>query len=222
MSSVLGGLFEDFKPQGWALLAGGLPSIGGAFPDLAERLLERIDVSRPPLGIKPYGAQPAKLKAFMEELEILIEMPGEVLDAGEEAADRLMDAGMVVLAGGGVRDWLQALAHGSLEQSLRECLQSGSLVLAAGSPAGALGAWTFEEGVYELTEAAGWLPRAVVLPGIDDPASLPEVRRILSNEDRSYALGLPRDTALAVGPRGEAQVWSQAAPKLVLGKGWPT
>ncbi|HEY71563.1 MAG TPA: hypothetical protein G4O08_13385 [Anaerolineae bacterium] len=220
MSSVLGGLFEDFKPQGWVLLAGGLPSIGSAFPDLAEHLLERIDVSRPPLGIKPSGARPGQLTAFMDELEILIEMPGEVLDAGEEAADRLLDAGIVVLAGGGIRDWLRALSHGTLEQSLMEYLQRGNLVLAAGSPAGALGAWTFEEGVYELTEAVGWLPGVVVLPGIHDPASLPEVRRILSAEDKSFALGLPRDTALAVGPRGEAQVWSQAAPKLVLGKGW--
>jgi hypothetical protein len=220
LKSVLGGLFEDFKPQGWALLAGELPSIGNAFPDLAERLLERIDVSRPPLGITPRGVHPERLAAFMEELEILIEMPGEVLEAGEEAANHLMDAGMVVLAGGAVRDWLQALFHSPFEQSLVEFLQDGHLVLAAGSPAGALGAWTFEEGVYELTEALGWLPGAVVLPGIDDPASLPEVRRILSAEVRSFALGLPRDTALAIGPHGEAQVWSQAAPKLVLGKGW--
>jgi cyanophycinase-like exopeptidase len=220
LSSVLGGLFEDFKPLGWAVLAGGLPSIGSAFPDLGERLLERIDISRPPLGIKPRGAQPRRLMAFMEELEILIETPGEVLDAGEEAADRLEDAGIVVLAGGGIRDWLQALTHSPLEQSLMAYLQSGNLVLAAGSSAGALGGWTFEEGVYELTEAVGWLPGAVVLPGIDDPASLPEVRRILCAETRSFALGLPRDTALAIGPRGEVQVWSRAAPKLVLGKGW--
>jgi hypothetical protein len=220
LSSVLGGLFEGFKSQGWALLAGALPSIGTAFPDLAERLLERIDVSRPPLGIKPSGAQPGPLMAFIDELEILIEMPGEVLDVGQEAADRLADAGMVVLAGGSTHDWLQALFHSPFEQSLVEFLQDGHLVLAAGSSAGALGAWTFEEGVYELTEALGWLPGAVVLPGIHDPGSLPEVRRILSTEVRSFALGLPRDTALAIGPRGEAQVWSQAAPKLVLGKGW--
>jgi hypothetical protein len=220
LGSVLGGLFENFKPQGWVLLAGELPSISSAFPDLADRLLERIDLSRPPVGLKPLGSPAEGLQAFLEELEILTDMQGMVLDAGEDAASRLDDAGIVVLAGGGIRDWLQALAQGPLEQGLMEFLRNDNIVLAAGSPAAALGSWTFEEGVYELTEALSWLPGAVVLPGVTDPAALPEVLRVLSAETRSFALGLPWDTALAIGPYGEAQVWSQSAPKLVLGKGW--
>lgn len=220
MSTTTGALFEGFKPQGWVMLAGALPSIGGAFPDLAGRLLERIDLSRLLLGITARSARSQGFAAFMEELGELIEAEGIILALGEEDTYRLEDAGLIVLAGGDAREWLDALAHGGLGQRLLEFLRTEGLVLAAGAPAGVLGSWALAEGAGRTIEALGWLPGAIVLPGASDPAALPEVRELLDSSVRRFALGLPPDTALALGPEGRAEVWSLAAPKLVLGKGW--
>ncbi len=220
MGAVLGGLFEGFKPEGWVILTGALPSIGGAFPDLADRLLGRIDLSRPPLGLTARSEGSRGMTEFMQELGELIGAEGIILSLGEEGEHRIEDAGLIALAGGRTREWLQAFTQGGLEQSLIDFLQADGLVLAARAAAAALGSWAMEEGFSGSIEGLGWLPGAIILPGVSDPGELPEVRELLGSSERRFALGLPQDTALAVGPGGKAEVWSLAAPKLVLGKGW--
>jgi len=214
------GLFEDFKPQGWVMLTGAIPSIGGAFPDLADHLLEKIDPSRPPLGLMGGGGRSQKMAALMEDLAVLIEVEGVVMALGEETEQHIENAGMIVLAGGKTQEWLQAFEHSDLEQRLIEFLQMGNLLIAAGTPAAVFGSWTLPEDGAPLKKGLEWLPGAIVLPGTGEPAEIPEVSELLASSGRLFALGLPPETALAVGPGGEAGVWSLASPKLVLGKGW--
>ena len=202
------------------MLAGALPSIGGDFPDLANRLLERTDLSRPPVGLRARSARSRGMAEFMQELGDLFGVDGIILALGEEGEHRIEDAGLIVMAGGTTQEWLQAFTQGGLEQSLIDFLQAEGLVLAAGAAAAALGSWAMEEGISVPIEGLGWLPGAIVLPGVSDPAALPEIRELLGSSGRKFALGLPQDTALAVGPGGKAEVWILAAPKLVLGKGW--
>jgi len=96
------GLFEDFKPQGWVMLTGAIPSIGGAFPDLADHLLEKIDPSRPPLGLMGGGGRSQKMAALMEDLAVLIEVEGVVMALGEETEqiDRVPSDGKPLDCGG--------------------------------------------------------------------------------------------------------------------------
>lgn len=202
------------------MLAGALPSIGSAFPDLAERLLRRIDLARPPLGLAAHGHPSAAMTEFMEELGDLVGAEGIILSLGEESEHRIEDAALIALAGGPVQEWLLAFTSGGLEQRLIDYLKSQGMLIAAGAPAAALGSWVFAQGASNPVEGLGWLPGAVILPGVADPAALPQVRKLLASDQRMFALGFPPDAALAVGPGGTAEVWSRAAPKLVLGRGW--
>jgi hypothetical protein len=220
LASDSGSLFGDFRPQGWVMLTGAVPSIGGAFPDLADHLLERIDPSRPPLGLTGGSGRSQKMEAFMEDLDVLIEVEGVVLALGEETEQHIENAGMIVLAGGKILEWLQAFERGDLEQRLIEFLKMGNLLIAAGTPAAVFGSWTQAEDGSPLKNGLEWIPGAIVMPGIGEPAEIPEVNELLASSERLFALGLPPETALAVGPGGEVEVWSLAAPKLVLGKGW--
>jgi hypothetical protein len=213
-------LFEDFKPRGWILLAGTVPSIGPLFPDLADRLLGRIDISRPMLGISARGSGSGSLPTFISELEELTGGASIILALAEASTYQIEDAGFIILAGGNPLEWRQFLRHDDLERRLFGFLAAEGLILAAGTPAAALGSWILEEDATSLSEGMGWLPEAIVLPGISDPTELPGVKALLGSSERTFALGLPKDSALAVGPGGDAQVWSLAAPKLVLGKGW--
>ena len=220
MKANPGSLFESFKPDGWILLTGAVPSIGPLFPDLADRLLGRMDISRPLLGIAAGDAGSEGLQAFIQELEDLIGGEGIILALGNAAGHQIEEAGMMILSGGNPLEWLQYLKHDDLERRLMDFMRADGLVIAAGAPAGALGSWILEKDATSLCEGAGWLPDAIVLPGIHEPLDLPGVRELLGSGGRTFALGVPTDAALAVGPGGVAEVWSLAAPKLVLGMGW--
>jgi len=46
------------------------------------------------------------------------------------------------------------------------------------------------------------------------------VTELLAAEDHSYAVGLGEGSVLALGPRGEVEVWGEARPTVTLGRGW--
>jgi hypothetical protein len=213
-------LFEGFKPRGWVLLTGAVPSIGPAFPDLADRLLERSDISRPTLGIAAGDAGSVEMAGFVGELEELTGGEGILLDLADVPGHQIEDAGIIILGGGNPLEWFQAFGQDDLERRLLGFLQDEGLIIAAGTSAGTLGSWILEEDAVNLREGVGWLPDSIVLPGISDPAALPGVRELLGSGQRTFALGLPHDSAVAIGTGGDAEVWSLVAPKLVLGKGW--
>jgi hypothetical protein len=215
-----GSLFEGYKPRGWILLTGAVPSFGPVFPDLADHLLGRFDIWRPMLGISAGGAGSGYLPRFIKELEDLTGGAGITLSLAEVATHQIEEAGIIVLGGGTPLDWLEGFESDDLERRLFDFIGAGGLVLAAGAPAAALGSWILEEDATGLIAGVGWLPNVIVLPGISDPVELPGVRELLRSAGRAFALGLTQDSALAVGPGGDAEVWSLAAPKLVLGKGW--
>jgi len=197
-----------------------MPSIGPVFPELADRLLGRIDISRPLLGIAAGNAGSGGLQDFIRELEDLIGGEGIILAVEDAARHQIEDAGIMILCGGNPLEWLQFLKQDDLERRLFDFLQAGGLILAAGAPAGALGSWILKKDAASLTEGAGWLPDAIILPGIHEPIELPGVKDLLDCGGRAFALGLPPESALAIGPGGSVEVWSLAPPKLVLGRGW--
>ena len=161
-----------------------------------------------------------EFQRFMTDLGILFENQPSFVSTDKNPAGAVEQAGLVVLAGGTNLLWLEALDRTALEESLLQQLEDGGMVLALGAPAAALGSWMFPAEGEEPVIGLGWMPGGIVLPGIGDPSTLPEIRKLLASQARSYALGLLPDTALAVGPEGEVEVWSSQAPTLMLGKGW--
>jgi hypothetical protein len=195
-------------------------SLGTAFPALGDRLLEAVDFSLPLLGIIPPGDALKELQALLTDLGILFESQTSVTFTDTSPTEAVEPAGLVILAGGDSLHWLEALDRTALEESLLRQLGGGGMVLALGAPAAALGSWMLPGEGEETVIGLGWMPGGIVLPGVGDPSTLPQVRELLASKARSYALGLLPDSALAVGPEGEVEVWSSLAPTLMLGKGW--
>ena len=212
-------LFRRRGGAGWIVVAESLPEIGGSLRGLGERLLERIDLSRRPICVASAASDPGVVEGFTEDFEAWLSVEIAVLRPEEMAALDWKEAGLVVLAGGPPSVWVAALANREGEDSIMAGAGEGSLVYAAGEPAEALGAWIMNPG-GDPEPGTGWLAGSVILPGRADPAAVRGVAELLAAEDHSYAVGLGEGSVLALGPRGEVEVWGEARPTVTLGRGW--
>ena len=216
--SVVGRVLRRIGGRSWLVLSAGLPTFSDLTPGLSERLLERIDLGLPPLVVRAPAVEAGPLERLLSDLEDLLGIAAEHVPAARVPAEAWAAAGMVVLAGGPEAAWLEALqAAGGPD--LAEELPDGALIYAAGPAARALGGWVCQEG-RPADPGAAWLPGAIVLPGVDAPGSVPEVRQCLVAHPRAYAVGLPAGAILALGPEGQVESWGPAQPAIALGKGW--
>jgi hypothetical protein len=213
-------VFRRVGAAGWIVLSGSVPAFGEDFPNLAERLLERMDLSRRALALMTQeGAEPA-LTGFMEDLGELLGTSAEILSVYQRPLAAVQEAGLIVMASGSPRSWLLALQGTLLAGALLERLEDGAILLLAEAAAAAAGSWTFAEEGEALPNGLGWLPGALILPGMAEAGMLPQARRVLEDEEQSYALGLPKGSAISLGPGGSVEVWGAQSPRVALGTWW--
>ncbi len=205
---------------GWLVLASQVPRLGGETPELAERLVERMDLSRPPVCLAMEEKQAEGLDLLLEEFETLLGVRPAVLSAELEPPAELALVGLILLTGGTSPAWIEALDNTLLGEVVLQALQQGGVVFAIGPAAGAMGSWSLLEGADQLLPGLSWVGGAVVLPGEEEPADSNPVRELLRENPKAYALGLAPHTLLALGPAGEIEVWGDAQPKIILGQGW--
>ena len=62
-------VFRRIPGEGWLVLAGSNPELGGETADLMERLLERLDLARPIAAIVAPDCDPDQVNALLESLE---------------------------------------------------------------------------------------------------------------------------------------------------------
>jgi hypothetical protein len=192
-------------------------------PQLAEHFLPRLDLSRLPICLSGDNAINDDLQSFLEDIEILLDSPVTVMRVNELTQNTFQEiienANMLVMAGGDVQSWIDLLDPLKLDSEVDDLLGGGRLVFAVGPATSALGSWVFYE-EEELAVGLGWLTGAIVLPEVDKPGEIPSVKKLLSQNRLSYALGLPRGAVLALGPKGEIEVWGIAPPSVALGIAW--
>lgn len=197
-------------------MAGDLEGFARSLSLLSENLLLHADLSQPPrLVLGPqtdHGAATALSRSIERWLGIRVQRK----DLAHQTIEGWVGRGLIVLAGGPWRSWLATLASSSSS----EVLDEGSLVCAVGPPAEALGRWIFPAGEHEPSLGLSWVAGAVVQTGVVDPLASDAVRGFLSRKLYSYAISLPAEGVLALGPAGEVEVWSRDAPTVILGAGW--
>lgn len=212
-------VFRRPPEAGWVLLASNVPSLGGEFPLLAEGLLDRMDLSRPSVCLSPGSEVNLETEAFLEEIETLLGLPVVKIDLEEEPPSELANAGLLILEGGEVDAWIASLDSTLLGEVVLQGLGQGALILAIGPPAAALGTWALTPD-EEIMDGLNWLPGAIVLPETAEPSGIEVVRNLLADQPRAYALGLTHQAVIALGPKGEIEVWGPDQPKIILGSGW--
>jgi hypothetical protein len=204
--------------SGWVVLASRVPRLGGDTPELAARLVEHIDLSRPPAVLTMGEVPPAGLPDLVGDLTGLLAVEPALLSASEEAPPELAELSLIVLAGGNSADWVERLAQDGLGQTLLKALAQGAVLLVVGAAAGALGSWYLEgETVHK---GLGWVAGSIILTGSSQPSESTPVRQLLAEQGRAYALALADHTLVALGPGSELEVWGESQPVIVFGPDW--
>ena len=213
-------IFQHSSTSGWIVVVSEAPRLGGAFPHLPERLLEKMDISRPTVCLAAGDSLTPELNAFLEDVEALLGNPASLWQLMEEPPSEMASAGLMVLVGGVVEDWVSGLDNTLVGEVVLQCLGRGGVIFAIGDSAAALGTWFLPSGEDEIREGLNWLTGALVLPNEPEPAELDAVRGLLAGQPKAYALGLAGGSLVAFGPQGQTEVWGETQPRLILGGGW--
>ena len=213
-------LFQRPRGEGWLVLADQPPSLGGEYANLASSLLVNADLSYQPLCIVGDESEAPMLGNFIRDLQFLLEIEVAV-ERLEDAKDwDTLDPGIVIFAGGKAENWVEALGETHLGILVLQGLSSGLLLMPIGAAAAAIGSWVLEESYSSPRPGLNWLVGSIVLPWTAEPAEFENVRTILAGPDPLYAIGLEGGRMIALGPKGEVELWGADSPAIVLGSGW--
>ena len=208
---------------GWLVMSGSAPYRSALGDELSARILAHCDLTLPCFWLDMDGEPSPGMEITIEDIEPEFAAPIERIGVEDELPAEDLEASLILMAGRNAERWVEMIADTPLGTWLMGQLNAGGVVLAAGAAAAAIGSWVFPAGADTPGfKGAAWLPGAVLLPGIVEPAVHTEIRAHLAQTERSYALGIPEDSTLSLGPEGQVEVWGGSAPKVVLGRGWLT
>jgi len=213
-------VFRRIPGEGWLVLAGSNPELGGETADLMERLLERLDLARPIAAIAAPDCDPDQVNALLESLEEWLGVETGYLELDTDLeVEGWEESGLLLLEGDDPELWVDAL-RGETQRRLRRAMEQGGLILAIGGAAGAFGSHCLSPiRPDRLLPALDWISESVVVLQPED-AHGEVVRDWIQQEERRLVLRLEPGSILALGPVEKVERWGAAAPEIILGKGW--
>jgi hypothetical protein len=207
-------IFRWQAGNGWLVLSGGGAHDSSDVLDIEAHTLRRT-VSQGPLAYIWAAGDIETADRHMDSLRELGARTGYLVDVLAEADDtlsrRLREAGMIILGDGPRVDTLRDALDGVVLDSMAEAFQRGATVYAAGSSTMAFG--------EHMPDGAGtnWLQGSIIVPGYTAEAA-DQLHERVQAHPRSYGLGLGAGAALALGPRGEVEVWGNESITVALGQ----
>ena len=213
-------VFRRIPGEGWLVLSGSNPELGGETADLMERLLERLDLARPIAAIAAPDCDPEAVNELLESLEEWLGVEAGYLELDTDLeVEGWEESGLLLLEGDDPSLWVDAL-QGETHERLRRAMEQGGLILAIGGVAAAFGSHCLSPVRPDrVLPALGWLPETTVVL-LPEDAHGEAVREWIQQGDRRLVLQLDPGSILALGPDEKVERWGAAAPELILGKGW--
>jgi cyanophycinase-like exopeptidase len=213
-------IFKWLAGRGWLVLAGGGPWETPDALNIQASLLSHTH-SQGPLAYVWAASDVDTADRHMEALRELGARTGYLVDIMTETDDELFrqisEAGVIILGDGPRSEDLHDALIGVALRGIQEAFNRGATIYAVGSSAAMLGSFYLHDD--EALAGFGWLSGAIVLPGYtSEQADL--MRAQVAARPESYGLGLGEGAALALGPRGEVEVWGNEAITVALGQAY--
>ncbi len=217
-------IFERRGSRGWVILAGESPQVRGSESSALDPIINLLQDEGALVILAPGGEIPSSSQLFVDDF--LARFGGSLkivdpLDGDQTLIWATCQKAQVVLATGGNRDdWVRLFNEEHLPADPDSIVAENSVFIAMGSLISVLGEWIYDPDSDQITDGIGWFTKAIFLPGLEAPASNKRVRQKIETQMKSYAISIAPDTIIGVGPQGKVEIWSDAAPEILLGKGW--
>ena len=213
-------VFRRIPGEGWLVLAGAIPELGGGTADLMEHLLERLDLSRPMAAIAASDSDTSAVNELLETLEEWLGAGAGYLELDTDLGIQgWEDSGLLILIGDDPEIWIHALG-GEADQRLRQALLRGTLILAVGGAGRAFGTQVVSAVRGEaFVPALNWIPGTMLVADSAE-AARGTVRSWLQSDEQRLVMLLAPSSILALGPEHRVERWGQAPPEVILGSGW--
>jgi len=217
-------IFERRGSRGWVILAGEAPPVRGSDSSALDPIMDFLREEGTLVILAPGGEIPSSTQPFVNDL--LARFSGSLkivdpLDVDQQLILETCNKATVVLAiGGNLDDWVTIINEEKLPVDPDSIVHENSVFIAMGSLISVLGEWIYDSDSDQITDGIGWFVKAIFLPDLEAPASNKRVRQKIEAQMKSYAISIAPDTIIGVGPQGKVEIWSDAAPEILLGKGW--
>jgi len=218
MASPLANIIRRPPGTGWLILTGATAPEAQILR--AQALVQRAGII---LGLTPQARDRSAADLILEEWLLLSGWQGRMREFGLEGGtppdvlvEDIEEASLILLPDSGdPAAFVQAIAATDLQEPILQAMDDGTVVVACGSMADALGEVLIHTNGLALP-GLGWIPAAVIQTHFQSQTPC----AILTKRPGLFRLGIPDDAALALGPEGERELWGEQKPTLTFGIGW--
>lgn len=213
--------------EGWLILVGGGDWRRGETDAIDAQLLSLANLDRPMVVLLAEGRR-SDAEDLLEHYTLLGGPGGEAFSLAAITRDQLQtasfatllqEAGVLVLSGENPLPLVNNLYNTAALRHIVEgysTYQALSLV-GLGAGAAALGRWVFgPQPPHPQAMGLGFLMNAVIVPHFTTTENSPVLRALPQIGENLLGLGIPEQTALALGPQGQFEMWGEGQVTAVV------
>lgn len=210
--------------KGWLVLIGGASGHWSTTGPIDRAAIDAIRRDGPIAFLPAAECPPDYGESFLARYAALGAPSGRVVPVHDAAsardranADLLASASLIYIGGGDTQHLLASMTATPSLEALATAYEAGSVIAGASAGAIAISTWGIPvDTSLGVLEGWGWLRDAIVTPHHNTDRA-EALSAALAKRPHALGLGLPDDTALALGPDGEAQEWGAARIEFVAG-----
>ena len=200
--------------RGWLVLTGNAP----ASESIRARTLG-IAAADGAVAVVAVHGEDAAAEQLLVDMEDLGAHAGYLVDvlAEDDLAvhEKLAEASVVIISAQDQATNVRSVIVGAAIEGIQTAFENGAVVLVEGPGAMAFGEWVVaEDGIIAGLE---WLRGTLVVPGAERVADVEIVQAVLAARRSGVAIGIGVESALALGPDGQVELWGRQQVTIALG-----
>jgi dipeptidase E len=205
-------------PLQWRSGAGWLVLIGGGSWEENEVIHSQAIsaiVDEAPIAFLPAAeTDPTYGESFLSYYAELGAPPGYVVPIHDQysARDpanyrRLAQASLIYIGGGETQRLIETMEGTPAIEAIAEAYDAGAVIVGINAGAIMLGRWGISQHPKKVLPGWGWISDSIIAPHYLS-AQQAEVRAALQLYPEAIALSIPDQVALALGPEGDVETWT--------------
>jgi cyanophycinase len=213
-------------PVQWRTGAGWLVMLGGGRWEESEiihsRAISAISDESPIAFLPAADPDPTYGESFLSYYADLGAPPGYVVPIHDQASAcdpanyrRLASAGLIYIGEGSAPRLIEALENTPVIEAIAQAFDSGAVIVGASAGATLFGKWGLSSSNGKIYRGWGWVSDTIVVPHYSADRS-GEIRAALQRYPETIAVGIPDHVALALGPDGEVETWTDKIEQVTV------